>query len=126
VKVDRFKLTDLPPAVSPYCDAVRAGDLIFISGLTGGRLDGTIGATVTEQYEQILTYLEKVLVAAGSSRSQVVTVTIYVRNIEDRPKIIELRKAFFAGALPASAIVEVNKLYREDILIEMSAVAAVA
>ena len=52
-------------------------------------------------------------------------VTIYVRNMEDRVKIVPIRARFFGEALPASTIVEVSKLAHPDLLIEIEAIAVI-
>lgn len=125
ISIQRVKLPELPDAISPYCDAVRVDNLIFISGFTGlPRNPGNVVPSVVEQFEKILSNLEVLLASLNATLKNIVTVTIYVRNMEDRAKIVSIRQKHFGDALPASTIVEVSKLWHENCLIEMSSVAA--
>ena len=119
-----FAVPGLAPPVSYYCDAVRFGDLLFISGLVGVDEQGkVVGAgDATRQTRQIFENMKKVLDAAGASFADVLKVTVFMTNIDDRPAINPVRQEFFGAARPASTLVEVRKLVRPDLLLEIEAV----
>ena len=111
--------------ISHYTDAVRAGDLIFVSGCVPvdgeGRLVG--GDDVVAQARQVFENIGAVLAAAGAGFSDVAKVTVYLTDIDDRPRINPVRKEFFGDARPASTLVEVSRLAIRGAKIEVEAVA---
>jgi 2-iminobutanoate/2-iminopropanoate deaminase len=113
--------------ISHYTDAVRVGDLVFVSGCvpvdSEGRLVG--GDDAVAQARQALTNVGAVLAAAGSTFADVAKVTVYLTDIEDRAKINPVREEFFGDARPASTLVEVSRLAVPGAKIEIEAVAVV-
>jgi 2-iminobutanoate/2-iminopropanoate deaminase len=113
--------------ISHYTDAVRVGDLLFVSGCvpvdSEGRLVG--GDDVVAQARQTLANVGAVLAAAGSSFADVAKVTIYLTDVDDRPKINPVRQEFFGDARPASTLVEVARLAIPGAKTEVEAVAVV-
>ena len=102
-----------PPAIGPYSQAVRAGNLVFVSGQIP--LDPSTGKliedrSITAQTRRSLQNLQGVLAAAGMSTSNVVKVTIYLDDIENFKEVNDLYAEFFQGAPPARAVVEVAAL----------------
>jgi 2-iminobutanoate/2-iminopropanoate deaminase len=113
--------------LSHYTDAVRVGDLVFVSGCvpvdSEGRLVG--GDDAVAQARQALTNVGAVLAAVGSSFADVAKVTVYLTDIDDRPRINPVRQEFFGDARPASTLVEVSRLAVPGAKIEVEAVAVV-
>ena len=113
--------------ISHYTDAVRAGDLVFVSGCVPvdgeGRLVGA--GDVVAQARQALTNVGAVLAAAGCSFADVAKVTIFLTDVDDRPRINPVRQEFFGAARPASTLVEVARLAIPGARIEVEAVAVV-
>ena len=111
--------------ISHYTDAVRAGDLVFVSGCVPvdgeGRLVG--GDDVVAQARQVFENIGAVLAAAGAGFADVAKVTVYLTDIDDRPRINPVRKEFFGDARPASTLVEVTRLAIPGAKIEVEAVA---
>ena len=120
-----FRVKGLNEPVSHYTDAVRWGDLLFISGLApldeAGRLVGE--DDVAAQTRQIFRNMAKILEAASAGFEDVLRVTVYLTDISDRPKINPVRQEFFGATRPASTLVEVSGLFRPDVLVEIQAVA---
>jgi 2-iminobutanoate/2-iminopropanoate deaminase len=73
----------------------------------------------------LLTNLQRVLHAGGSSLANVIKVTIFLRDMSNFLKIVELRRRYFMPPYPADTIVEVASLYSPDALIEIEAIAVV-
>jgi 2-iminobutanoate/2-iminopropanoate deaminase len=118
-----------PPGVFSHATTIEAtGRLVFVSGMTARRKDGTIAGVgdVREQTRQVCENLRAALAEAGGTLDDVCRVDVYVRNMEDFDKIHEVRAEYFAEPLPASTMVEVAKLVDPDYLIEISAIAVVA
>ena len=111
--------------LSHYTDAVRAGNLVFVSGCVPvdaeGRLVGE--GDVVAQARQSLSNVGAVLAAAGCSFADVAKVTIFLTDVDDRPKINPVRQEFFGDVRPASTLVEVARLAIPGAKIEVEAVA---
>jgi reactive intermediate/imine deaminase len=122
---EEIRVPGQPEPISHYTDAVRAGDLLFVSGCVPvdaeGRLVG--GDDVVAQARQTFRNVDAVLAAGGSSFADVVKVTIYLTDVDDRPKINPVRKEFFGETRPASTLVEVSRLAIPGAKIEVEAVA---
>jgi reactive intermediate/imine deaminase len=115
----------LAAPISHYADAVVAGDTLYISGIVPVDADGALvgGDDVVAQVRQVFAIMGRVLEAAGASAGDVVKVTIYLLDIDDRPKINPVRQEFFGSARPASTLVEVSRLAVPGALVEIEAVA---
>jgi reactive intermediate/imine deaminase len=122
---EEYRIEGLPEPLSHYTDAVRAGDLLFISGIVPvdgeGRLVG--GDDVVAQATQVFESLRLVLDATGTTPADVVKVTVFLTDVDDRPLINPLRQAFFRDARPASTLVEISRLAVPGAKIEVEAVA---
>lgn len=101
------------------------GKLVFISGMTARRADGSIAGIgdVEAQTRQVCDNLKAAAEAAGGSLDDVVRVDVYVRNIEHFTTIHKVRQEYFKAPVPASTMVEVSKMVSPDYLIEISAIA---
>ena len=101
------------------------GKLVFISGMTARRADGSIAGVgdVEAQTRQVCENLKAAAEAAGGSLDDVVRVDVYVRNIEHFPTIHKVRQQYFKAPVPASTVVEVAKMVSPEYLIEISAIA---
>jgi 2-iminobutanoate/2-iminopropanoate deaminase len=113
--------------VSHYTDAVRFGDLLFISGIAAIGPDGGVVAPgdVVGQTEFIFQSMGVILTTAGASFADVLRVTVYLTDVADRTKINPVRQKYFGASRPASTLVEVSKLVLPDLLVEIEAVAGV-
>ncbi len=121
---EELTVAGLAPPISHYCDAVRFGDLLFISGLVGVDGDGkVVGAgDAARQTRQIFENMRRILAAAGAGFGDVLKVTVFLTEIADRARINPVRREFFGAARPASTLVEVRRLVRSDLLVEIEAV----
>jgi 2-iminobutanoate/2-iminopropanoate deaminase len=114
-----------PYAAYRISQAIRVGDFVFVSGQAAidesGALVG-IG-NFDAQAEQTFRNLERVLVTAGSGLDRVVKVTIYLTDMSNFPKIVDLRGRWFRAPYPADTIVEVRSLALPELEIEIEAIA---
>ena len=114
----------LAPPVSHYTDAVRFGNLLFLSGIVSVDEQGNVvgQGDVVAQTRQIFEHMRQILQASGTGFSDVLKVTLFLRNIEDRPRINPVRQEVFADARPASTLVEISNRVHPDLLLEIDAV----
>lgn len=118
---------DLAPPNGHFSQATVAGPgrLVFISGMTARRPDGTIAGVgdITEQTHQVCRNLAAAVEAAGGTLEDIARVDVYVRDIGDFAAIHEVRRQYFTGTPPASTMVEVARFVHDDYLIEINAIA---
>jgi len=113
-----------PAAIGPYAQAVRAGNLLFVSGqipldpATGQMVAGDI----TIQTERVLKNLAAILEAAGSNLSRVLKTTVYLLDLEDFGKMNAVYAKFLGENPPARATVQVARLPR-DAAVEIDLIA---
>lgn len=113
-----------PTAIGPYSQAIRAGQLVFLSGqvpldpATGALVDGDIAA----QTRRVLQNLGEVLKAAGLSFDHVVRATVYLADLNDFPGMNDVYATFFASPAPARSTVQVARLPK-DARIEIDVIA---
>jgi 2-iminobutanoate/2-iminopropanoate deaminase len=114
----------LAPPISHYTDAVAAGDTLYISGIVPVDANGSVvGDDVVAQTRQVFANMRLVLAAAGAEPSDVVKVTVYLLDVDDRPLINPVRQEFFGDARPASTLVEVSRLAVPGARLEIEAIA---
>lgn len=101
------------------------GKLVFISGMTARRADGSIAGVgdVAEQTRQVCENLKAAVEEAGGTLDDICRVDVYVRNMEHFDAIHMVRREYFRPPLPASTMVEVTKMTSPDYLIEINAIA---
>jgi reactive intermediate/imine deaminase len=113
--------------ISHYTDAVRTGDLLFVSGFVpvdaGGALVG--GDDVVAQTRQVFKNIGEVLDVAGATFADIVKVTVYLTDIDDRPLINPVRQEIFGDVRPASTLIEISRLAIPGAKIEIDCVARI-
>jgi 2-iminobutanoate/2-iminopropanoate deaminase len=116
--------SDAPAAIGPYSQAIRAGDLVFVSGQIP--LDPSTGQIVgddpTTQVEQVMKNLGAVLAAAGCNFGDVVKTTIYLVDLAHFALVNVTYGRFFEAPYPARATVQVAALPR-GVQVEIDAIA---
>ncbi|PSQ04364.1 hypothetical protein BRC95_08295 [Halobacteriales archaeon QS_5_68_33] len=109
-----------------YSRAVRAGDQVHVSGTTPVDDAGEgIGETPYEQTVAALEIVEEALDEAGASLVDVVRTRLYVTDIDDYEAIGRAHGEFFGDVRPATSMVEVSRLVREEFRVEIEATALV-
>ena len=116
-----------PKAIGPYSQAIQIESLVFTAGQIG--LDPAtsefVEGGVEEQTRQVLTNLRNVLEAAGSGLNYVVKTTVFLKDMNDFPKMNAIYAEFFSGAYPARSTVAVAALPK-GALVEIEAIALLA
>ncbi len=123
------RITTNPDPYEPFLlsQGIRLGELLFISGQAGYDADGQIvQGGFKAQGEQAFANLRRALEAGGSSLADVVKVTIFLTDMGEFSKVVDLRRKFFTPPYPADSIVEVKGLYSPEVMIEIEAIATVA
>ena len=113
-----------PAAIGPYSQAIRSGDLLFISGQipidpeNGELIKGDAG----EQAERVLKNLQAILEAAGMGLEHVVKTTLYLKSLGNFEKVNSIYKRYFPNNPPARSTIEVSGLPK-NAEIEIEAIA---
>ncbi len=107
--------------------AIRVGNLVYLSGQASLDRDGNVvgEGDFDAQAEQTFANLKAVLEAAGSGLDRVVKVTIFLKDMANFPKILDLRKRHFSNPYPADTIVEISALGLPELEIEIEAIGLV-
>lgn len=103
---------NVPAAVGPYSQAVRAGGFLFCSGqIPINPATGKIEATEVEgQARQVLANIQALLIAQNLDLSRVVKATVFLTSMADFPKVNPIYDAAFHGHKPARSTVAVAGL----------------
>lgn len=120
-----IKLHPDPLAAYAISPGWQVGDLLFLSGQAAIDEQGQVvgPADFDAQLQQVFVNIDRLLHAAGSSRDQIVKVTIYLTDMQNFPKIVQARKIYFESPYPADTIVEVKALALPDLMVEIDVIA---
>jgi 2-iminobutanoate/2-iminopropanoate deaminase len=115
--------TNAPAAVGPYSQAVKAGNMLYLSGQIPLRPDGNLETgDIKAQATQVLKNLKAVLEAGGSSLHHVVKCTCFLSDMNNFTAFNEVYATFFTTDYPARSTFQVARLPR-DVLVEIEAIA---
>jgi 2-iminobutanoate/2-iminopropanoate deaminase len=118
---EEIRVPGMPEPISHFVHVVRAGSLVFVSGCVAtderGRTVG--GSDVAAQARQVHENLKRCLGAAGATFADVCKMTVFLRDVRDREKVNTVRQEYFGASRPASTLVEISRLVRDDLLIEI-------
>jgi 2-iminobutanoate/2-iminopropanoate deaminase len=114
-----------PAAIGPYSQAIRAGNLLFLSGQipidpkTGNLVEGGI----EPQTRQVFQNIAAILAAAGASFDNVVSAGVFLADMDDFGKMNAIYAEYFASPAPARATVQVARLPKDSLVeIQVTAV----
>lgn len=117
-----IKTDTAPAAIGPYSQAVKVGNLLFVSGqIPLNTQGGVAGHDITTQTRQVLINLKAIIDAAGMTINGVAKCTCFIKNMEDFAAFNAAYAEYFGSILPARECVEVARLPK-DVLIEVSAI----
>jgi len=115
---------DAPAAIGPYSQAIKAGNLLFLSGQipldpqTGNLVEGDIDA----QTRQVFRNIAAILKAAGASFDNVVSASVFLADMNQFGRVNEIYASYFSSPAPARATVQVARLPK-DCLVEIQVTA---
>lgn len=116
-----------PAPIGPYSQAVRAGNMLFISGQIA--LDAESGELITsniiEETTKVMENIKAILTEAGGDFQSVVKCGIFLKNMDDFPVVNDVYGAYFTTEPPARETVQVSKLPK-DVNVEISVIAILA
>ena len=116
---------DAPKPVGPYSQAIQVGNAVYLAGqvaIDPKSNQPMTSASIEDQTRQVLENLKAVLAAGGLTMDDVVSTTVFLKDIGDFGKMNGIYATFFKSAPPARTTVEVAKLPR-DMKVEISAIA---
>ena len=109
------KTVTAPNPVGPYSQAVIAGGFVFCSGQIAldPKTGAFVGGDIESETTRVMENLKAVLESAVSSLEKIVKTTIFLRNMDDFPRVNEVYGRYFKEAPPARATVQVGKLPKD-------------
>lgn len=114
-----------PEPIGPYSQAVQTGNMLFVSGQIA--IDKSSGqliiGNIEEETEQVMNNLKEILKAGGMEFMHVVKCTIFLKDMNNFPKVNAIYGKFFQDNPPARETVEVSRLPK-DVNVEISCIAA--
>jgi 2-iminobutanoate/2-iminopropanoate deaminase len=117
--------TQAPSAIGPYSQAVRVGNLLFVSGqipidpATGVLIDDK---SIQSQTRQVLQNLVAIVQAAGGSAQSIVKTTVFLKDMGNFADMNSVYSGFFNSSPPARSTVEAARLPR-DVSVEIDCIA---
>ena len=121
--VERVNYEGLPQISGPYVHATKHNQTLYISGLTAYGTEAQSADLITQSSE-ILSQISQILNHEKRSKSDLVKLTIFVKDIGLLADIRDQLFEFYDGNLPACSLVEISKLIHPDLHIEIEAVVA--
>ncbi|KMT12740.1 hypothetical protein BVRB_4g088360 [Beta vulgaris subsp. vulgaris] len=122
---EAVKTDKAPAALGPYSQAIKANNMVFVSGVLGlvPETGKFVSENVEEQTEQVLKNMGEILKASGANYSSVVKTTIMLADLKDFKKVNEIYAKYFSSTPPARSTYQVAALPL-DARIEIECIAA--
>ena len=112
-----------PAAIGPYSQAIRVGNLVFLSGQLGIDPEtGVLKENIADQTRQSLDNIGAILTAVGLNYSHVVKTTVFLKDLDDFGLVNEIYGNIFKDGAPARSCVEVSRLPKRA-LVEIECIA---
>lgn len=113
-----------PEPIGPYSQAIQSGNMLFVSGQIG--IEKSSGKIITSDIEaetvQVMANLAEILKSAGTDFSDIVKTSIFLKDMDNFPKVNEVYGRYFKESPPARETVEVSRLPK-DVNVEISCIA---
>ncbi len=117
--IERVILPGAREPVSHYCHVVKAGPMVWVSGIVGMTADGRIPPDTVSQFDIAIDVMDRCLKAVGAGPEHVTKVQVFMTDIKERPLINPRRIAYFGENRPASTLVEVSGLVDPRMRVEI-------
>ncbi|NER83801.1 MAG: RidA family protein [Leptolyngbya sp. SIO1D8] len=125
MQIERKNYSHLDAPVGPYVHAVSYNGLLFLSGLTAFNTPAQ-GQDLVTQAESVFGQLKRTLEAEETGFETLIKVTLFVTEFADLDRFRAVLFNAYQDNLPASTLIQVNRLFSPDIKIEVEAIAAVS
>lgn len=104
----QISTTNAPAAIGPYSQALRTGNMMFVSGqIPVDPATGLMADTIEAQAAQSLTNLKNILAAEGLTMKNVIKTTVFLADLNDFAKVNAVYETFFEAPYPARSCVQV-------------------
>lgn len=118
-----IRTNNAPKAIGTYSQAVKAGNLIFLSGqipLVPATME-LVQGDISAQIRQVFENLKAVTEAAGGNMDDIYKLTVFLTDLTHFPQVNEIMATYFQEPYPARAAVQVSRLPK-DVAVEMDAI----
>ncbi|MCS7249308.1 MAG: Rid family detoxifying hydrolase [candidate division WOR-3 bacterium] len=115
---------EAPEPIGPYSQAVKIGNLLFLSGQIGinPKTNELVSGGIEQETRQIFENIIKILNSVKADLSNVLKVNIYLKNLEDFKKVNEIYQEYFKKSFPARTTIG-GVLLPKNALIEIDVIA---
>lgn len=122
---DAVSTKDAPTAIGPYSQGIKVGNILFLAGQISidPKTNQYVAGSIEEQTTLTLENLKAVAAAGGMTMADIVSTSVFLKDLNDFAKMNAVYATYFKDKPPARATVQVARLPR-DALIEISAIAA--
>ena len=117
--IERIMVPGLREPISHFCHAVKAGPMVWVSGIVGMTADGKVPTDVVAQFDLAIDIMDRCLKAAGAGPQHVTKVQVFMTDVTERPLINPRRIDYFGSHRPASTLVEVSALVDQRLKVEI-------
>ena len=107
-----IETTEAPGAIGPYSQAVRSGNLLFVSGQIplNPKTGNLITTGIEDETHRVMKNIEAILEAAGATFQNIIKTTIFLKSMDDFAQVNAVYASFFICNFPARETVEVSGL----------------
>ena len=123
MKKSKISTNKAPSAIGVYSQAIRAGNLVFISGQIplDPKSMQMIDGDINDHIKQVLTNIKSIVEESGGAMNDIVKINVYLKDLEHFQNVNSVMESYFDEPYPARAAVEVSRLPK-DVSIEMDAI----
>ncbi len=122
--METINSNNVAPAIGPYSHAVEINGMVYTSGMIPLTPQGDlVSDDVTEQTKQVMENIKNVLKEVDLTYNNIVKTTIFIKNMDDFPKINNVYSTYFSDKLPSRSCVEVSRLPK-DVQVEIEVIAS--
>ena len=123
MKKSKISTNKAPSAIGVYSQAIRAGNLVFISGQIplDPKSMQMVDGDINDHIKQVLTNIKSIVEESGGTMNDIVKINVYLKDLEHFQNVNSVMESYFDEPYPARAAVEVSRLPK-DVSIEMDAI----
>lgn len=119
VEIERFDIKGQLPTGGLFSHVTKAGPHVWLSGVIGMRQDGSIPENVADQLKVAFENLDVCLETAGARKEHIVRTTLFMTDVSDRPRLADVRRAYYGSHIPTSTLAGVKELVFPEVKLEL-------